>query len=141
MVEETGPHIGRRGSSRVSRDPLAFDIVMTPSAQKIIGGKDAVRVRLTEALSDASAGMDVSTDFALWRAGESERIVAMINRHVGRVFVDYFGGAGSNPRREDAIRAVCLGIGSHPELPSGVEYVRRVRGVWKGLLPLERRAS
>ena len=141
MVEKTGPRTRRQGWSKVSRDPSTFDVVMTPPALKIIGGKDMVRVRLTEALSVASAGRDGSPDLVLWRYGESERVVALINRHIGRVFVDYFGGPGSNPHREDAIRAVCLGIGSHPELPSGAEYVRRVRGVWKGLLPLERRAS
>jgi hypothetical protein len=39
--------------------------------------------------------------------------------------------------REEAIAIVNAGIGGRPDLPSGKEYVRRVRGIWRGLQPRE----
>lgn len=40
--------------------------------------------------------------------------------------------------REEAIEIVKAGIGGRPDLPSGKEYVRRVRRMWRGfLLPRE----
>jgi hypothetical protein len=37
--------------------------------------------------------------------------------------------------RKDAIAIVQAGIGGRPDLPSGKEYVRRIRRLWRGLLP------
>jgi hypothetical protein len=64
-------------------------------------------------------------------------VVAFVNRHVGTLYVERLGGPSSNPVRDAAVRTVSLGIGSRPDLPSGAEYVRRVRGVWRGLIPRE----
>ena len=43
--------------------------------------------------------------------------------------------------REEAIKIVEAGIGKRPDLPSGAEYVHRIKGAWKGLLPRDRRDS
>ncbi len=37
--------------------------------------------------------------------------------------------------REEALAAIARGIGSRPDLPPGSVYVRRVRGVWRGIFP------
>jgi hypothetical protein len=37
--------------------------------------------------------------------------------------------------REEAIAIVNAGIGGRPDLPPGKEYVRRVKRMWRGLLP------
>jgi hypothetical protein len=42
--------------------------------------------------------------------------------------------SSKKPRsRDEALKVVAGGIGQRPDLPSGREYVKRVRGVWKGL--------
>ncbi len=47
-------------------------------------------------------------------------------------------GAEPGLTREHALAIVERGIGSRPDLPTGRQFTRRVRGVWKGLSSLGR---
>lgn len=113
-----------------------FKIVVSPSARAIIGDAASIRPKLKAALAPNEA--QLPQEIVLWRGNEPERVAALVNAYVKTIYVEHFGAPNGDLRRDDAIKTVALGIGARPDLPSGTEYVRRVRGIWRGLLPLER---
>jgi hypothetical protein len=44
-------------------------------------------------------------------------------------------GSPINLTREQALVVLRAGVGGRPDLPSGAEYVRQVRRMWRGLTP------
>jgi hypothetical protein len=107
-----------------------FEIVLSPSDATIVGDADEVRKRLKTRISGNDD--EWPEEVQLWRGSDSEYIGALINRNVNTIYVVHFGVPGSDPRRDEAIRIVSLGIGSRPDLPSGREYVKQI---WRGLKP------
>jgi hypothetical protein len=117
-----------------TRDLDKLRIVLTPGAREIISDEATVRSRLREsAVGDKDAILP--EEIVLWRGEGEDRVVAVINRYVRRAFIERFGASSGDPSLDDARRNVDLAIGSRPDLPPGVEYVRRMRGIWRGLLP------
>ena len=112
-----------------------FQVVASPAAREVLGDEARVGRRLEAALDDLEAAR--SNEVVLWQGDGKDRVVGLINPNVKTVYVHRFGGAG-DAARDEALRVVARSIGSRPDLPAGKEYVRRVRGVWKGLLPVER---
>ena len=111
-------------------------VVLTPAARDVLSDETVVRAAIRDAVPNDNGTLP--EEIVLWRGKGDDRVVALINRHVRAIYLERMGMAGSNPRRDAAIKVVDLGIGSRPDLPSGVEYVRKVRGIWRGLLPHER---
>lgn len=136
MASTTRYRRGKTAKMPTLRDLAQWQVVLTPGAREILPDDASVLTALREALPDKDGPLP--EEVTLWAGAGNERVVAFINRYVQRVFVERIGLPGSDPRKDFAIRVVSLGIGSRPDLPSGVEYVRRVRGVWRGLLPRER---
>ena len=60
------------------------------------------------------------------------KILEMLNEPVG---------APIDLTREQAIAIVDAGIGGRPDLPSGSEYVKRIRKIWRGLASDKNRGS
>jgi hypothetical protein len=116
-----------------TRDLPRFVIAMTGSAREVLRDEASVRAKVREMLPEKAG--EVPDELVLWRGIGADRVVAFVNKHVRTIYVDRFGAAGSDSTREAAVRSVSLGIGTRPDLPSGRAYVRRVRGIWKGLLP------
>jgi hypothetical protein len=110
----------------------AYDLVVTPAAAEHVGDESAVR-RLLHSL--LPAGQSKVDEVELWRGPGEERVVAFINDHVGTIYVEDLGGSKSRPERDRALRVICLGIGSRPDLPPGKDYVKRVAQMWKSFLP------
>jgi hypothetical protein len=119
----------------VVRDLDGFNIVLTPAASSVLTDAKEVLVRFRDAFPEPD--YKVPEEVVLWRGTGDDRIVALTNRYVDTVYVERFGAMGGDPRREQAFRTVALGIGARPDRPSGKEDVRRVRGIWRGLLPRE----
>jgi hypothetical protein len=111
-------------------------LVLTPQARDIFPDKEAVLERVPGLLPDKDTRLP--QELVLWHGAGVDRVVALVNPYVRTVYVERFGREGHDPRREDAIRGVDLSVGARPDLMPGSEYVRRVRGIWKGLLPRER---
>jgi hypothetical protein len=111
-------------------------IVLTPPAKEVFPDGSAVRARIATSIPEPDELLP--EEIVLWRGENDDRIVALINRYVRTIYVERFGVPGSDIRQNEAIRNVNLRIGSRPDLPSGAEYVRRIRGIWRGLLPRER---
>jgi hypothetical protein len=134
---------------------VSIEVKYSASARRYIDGvkkedKEAIEVSVATIGGLVVAGADL-TRIQLPVEGSAGRLVARVeklsNAH-HRLQVDRAedarGGAVEEPRagsatqrrltRAEALRVVSAGIGGRPDLPSGKEYVRRVGGVWKGLV-------
>lgn len=131
MARESSVRARRRSAKKSTRALADFNVVLSSAAREVLG-EEAVHAALTtvEATNDA-------TEIVLWRGDGTDRVEALINRFVETIFVVRAGEPGANPAREAAVKRVSLGIGGNPHLPNGAEYVRRVSGIWKGLLTVE----
>jgi hypothetical protein len=137
-VARTTKRVTKQASAKklpVAGDLQQFNIVLTLAARSVLADDKEVLRRLKEALPNPDH--KVPEEVVLWRGTGDDRIVALTNRYVDTVYVERFGALGGDARKEQAFRTVALGIGAQPNLPSGKEYVRRVRGIWRGLLPRE----
>jgi hypothetical protein len=136
MTSATGRAAKRisRGSRAPTKGDLAgLRIVLTPDAQSIVKDDQAVLTALREAVP-GDDGIELPEEVVIWRGKGDDRVAAIINKYVRRIFVERFG---ADPALDTARRNVDLGIGSRPDLPPGSEYVRSLRHIWRGLLARE----
>jgi len=147
-----------RSTSSAHNVDMGIERVSSPAASRFIENlrpNEREKVNASVATLEAliSSGVDL-TGIRIPLEGSHQALVAEIERvppSYHRIHVELVPAAGlaeeqvkSPPRkmtREEAIRIVNAGIGTRPDLPTGVEYVRQVRGIWKGLMPRGRRSS
>ncbi|HLF79101.1 MAG TPA: hypothetical protein VJB57_16590 [Dehalococcoidia bacterium] len=122
------------------RSSAAQDYIYSLSARE----KDAVDASVATMAGLVLLGIDLS-GLTLPVEGSRGSLIARIEKvHAShhRIIVEVTSNEAEAKKRtlETAGQLVSRGIGKRPDLPTGSEYVERVRGVWKGLGLSGRRA-
>jgi hypothetical protein len=134
---------------------MGIESVRSPEAQRYIEGlklDEQMAVGASEAtiVDLVLQGVDLDGREFLLQGGRGALVARVKRVHANHrkievIYVEeretLLERSGSRMTEEQAREIVSQGIGGRPDLPPGSEYVERVRGVWRGMVPGGRRAS